>query len=243
MKIVKVGAIDSTNSYLRELMKQSSVKDATVVVAEKQNKGKGQGDNQWSSEEGKNLTFSVLIKFEDLKVVHQFMLNYSISIAIYNVLRYYIPEKLSVKWPNDILSAGKKICGVLSECVLKSSNVSYAIVGIGLNVNQENFSEDLSNATSLKRILNRTIDRDELLEKLLLEIQYQIIGVRKHEFKKIKSQYESILYRNGVPSMFKNADDQEFLGRIIGTSLMGNLVVELEDESLKEFGLKEIKFI
>ncbi len=242
MKIVKLNAIDSTNAYLRNLIKKSNVKDATVIVADEQKKGKGQGDNKWFSEKGKNLTFSVLIRFGNLNVAHQYILNYSISIAIYNVLRYYIPYKLSVKWPNDILSEGKKICGVLTECMLKSSNVNYAIVGIGLNVNQEKFTEDLPQATSLKLIMEETIDRDELLEKILMEIQYQIIAVKKQEYKKIKNKYEAILYKKGVPSMFKTPDNKEFLGKIAGTSLMGNLIVELEDESLKEFGQKEIKF-
>lgn len=242
MKIVKLNAIDSTNAYLRDLIKQSDVKNATVVVAEEQLNGKGQGDNKWSSEKGKNLTFSVLIRFDTLNIAHQYLLNYSISIAIYNVLRYYIPHKLNVKWPNDILSAGKKICGVLTECVVKSSYVSYAIVGIGLNVNQEEFPEYLSNATSLKLILNKNIDRDELLEKILMEIQYQLIAIRKQEFKAIRNQYEAILYKKDVPSMFKTAENKEFLGKIVGTSLMGNLIIELEDETHKEFGLKEIKF-
>lgn len=243
MKIVKLNAIDSTNAYLRDLIKQTEVENATVVVADEQLNGKGQGDNKWTSKKGKNLTFSLLIRFDNLNVAHEHMLNYSISLAIYNVLRYYIPDKLSVKWPNDILSAGKKICGVLTECVLKSANVNYAIVGIGINVNQKAFPDHLPNATSLKLILNRTIDRDELLEKILMEIQYQIIAVRKQEYKKIKTQYEAILYKKGVPSMFKSKDHKEFLGIIMGTSLMGNLIVQLEDESLKEFGLKEINFI
>ncbi|RPD99538.1 biotin--[acetyl-CoA-carboxylase] ligase [Aureibaculum marinum] len=243
MKIVKLNAIDSTNIYLRNLIKKSDVKDATVVVANEQLNGRGQGDNIWISEKGKNLTFSVLIRFDNLNVAHQHILNYSISIAIYNVLRYYIPDKLSVKWPNDILSAGKKICGVLSECVIKSSLVNYAIVGIGLNVNQVKFSKGLTQATSLRLILNKEIDKDELLEKILMEIQYQLISVRKQEYKKIKNQYEKILYKKGVPSMFiTTSDEQKFLGKIVGTSLMGNLIVELEDETLKEFGIREIKF-
>ncbi|MET2985470.1 biotin--[acetyl-CoA-carboxylase] ligase [Aureibaculum conchae] len=242
MKIVKLSAIDSTNSYLRDLIKKTDIENATVVIADEQLKGKGQGDNKWTSEKGKNLTFSVLIKFGNLNVAHEHMLNYCISIAIYNVLRYYIPDRLFVKWPNDILSAGKKICGILIECVLKNSNVNYAIVGVGLNINQVKFEKHLTQATSLKKILNRIIDKDELLEKILLEIQYQIIAVRKQEFKKIKQQYEAILYKKGIPSMFKSADKKEFLGKIVGTSMAGNLVVELEDESLKEFGLKEIKF-
>lgn len=243
MKIVKLNAIDSTNAYLRDLIKRTEVEDATVVVAHEQLKGKGQGENIWTSERGKNLTFSVLIRFDNLSVTNQHYLNYSISLALYSVLRYYIPNKLSVKWPNDILSAGKKICGVLSECVIKSHNVNYAIVGIGLNVNQQVFPDNLTNVTSLRLLLNKDIDKDELLEKILWEIQFQIIAIKKQEFNKIKQQYEAVLFKKGVPSMFKTPKGNEFLGKIIGTSKSGNLIIQLEDESFKEFGQKAIKFV
>ena len=132
MKIVKLNAIDSTNTYLKDLIKLTTVENWTVIVTDNQVKGKGQFDNKWISDKGKNLTFSILVKFESLKIKQQFYLNYSVSIALYNVLRYYIPEKLTVKWPNDILSANHKICGILIESSINNSNVNHAIIGIGL---------------------------------------------------------------------------------------------------------------
>ena len=154
MKIVKLNAIDSTNSYLKNLAVQSTVENWTVIVANHQTKGKGQVDNNWISDKDKNLTFSILVEFENLKTINQFYLNYSISIALYNVLKYYIPEKLSVKWPNDILSANHKICGILIESTIKNSMVKNVIIGIGLNVNQENFPIHITNASSLKVIFS-----------------------------------------------------------------------------------------
>ncbi len=242
MKLVKLNAIDSTNSYLKNLVKQETVENWTIIVAEHQTNGKGQFDNIWVSDSGKNLTFSILVKFKTLKIKQQFYLNYSISIALYNVLKYYIPEKLTVKWPNDILSANHKICGILIESSINNSNVNHAIIGIGLNVNQVKFPSDILNVTSLKQILDKNIDKDELLDKIILEIQYQLVLIQQQKFEKIKTQYENLLYKKGVPSMFIDNHHHSFLGKIVGVTTEGKLRVELDDESLREYDLKEIKF-
>lgn len=242
MKILKLDAIDSTNSYLKDLIKENDVKNWTVVVAKYQKNGKGQLDNSWFSDRGKNLTFSILVKLDHLKVNHQYYLNYSISIALYNVLKYYIPKKLSVKWPNDILSANHKVSGILIENSIKNDTVKYVIIGIGLNVNQVHFPKDVTNATSLKNVLKKTIDKDELLDKILLEIQYQFVLIKQKKFLEIKQMYEDVLYKKAIPSMFIDSDNNTFLGKIIGVGNEGKLQVELENESIREFAFKEIKF-
>jgi len=242
MKILKLDAIDSTNSYLKELIKEKCIKNWTVITAEYQTNGKGQLNNTWFSEKGKNLTFSMLVEFDDLKVRHQYYLNYSISLALYNVLKYYIPLKLSVKWPNDILSANHKISGILIENSIKNDFIKYAVIGIGLNVNQDHFPSDILGATSLKKILKKTIDKDELLDKILFEIRYQVHLIKQKKFKEIKQMYEDVLYRKEIPSMFIDENENTFLGKIIGVGDNGKLQIELENESVKEFALKKIKF-
>jgi BirA family biotin operon repressor/biotin-[acetyl-CoA-carboxylase] ligase len=242
MKILKLDAIDSTNSYLKDLIKENDVSNWTVVVAEYQKNGKGQLDNSWFSDRGKNLTFSIIVKMDHLKVKHQHYLNYSISIALYNVLKYYIPKKLSIKWPNDILSANDKVSGILIENSIKNDAVKYAIIGIGLNVNQVHFPKDITNATSLKNILMKTLDKDELLDKILLEIQYQFVLIKQKKFLEIKQMYEDVLYKKAIPSMFIDSHNNTFLGKIIGVGKEGKLQVELENESIREFDFKEIKF-
>ena len=177
-----------------------------------------------------------------MDVEKQFYLNYAISIALYNVLKYYIPEKLAVKWPNDILSANQKLGGILIECIVKNSSIDFAIVGIGLNVNQQVFPSTLTLATSLKNLLNRTINKEELLDKILLEMQYQMLLIQKQKFGEIKYLYEDILYKKGIPSMFVDGNKNTFLGKIVGISSEGKLTIELENESLRDFDLKEIKF-
>jgi len=242
MKIIKLNATGSTNSYLKDLVRQTNIENGTVVVADFQTNGRGQNDNKWISDKGKNLIFSVLVRFESLKIEDQFYLNYVVSIAIHTVLKKYISEKLTVKWPNDIMSGNQKICGILIESTINKSNVKNAIIGVGLNVNQDVFPDEAAKATSLKKILNTFIDKDKLFDEILIEIQYQLISIKKQEFKKIKSDYEVILYKMGIPSMFIDANSCQFLGKITGTSLTGNIKIELENETVKEFGIKEVRF-
>jgi len=242
MNIVKLNAIGSTNSYLKNLIKETTVENWTVVIAEHQTNGKGQFDNKWVADKGKNLTFSILVKFKKLKAKHQFYLNYSVSIALYNVLKYYIPEKLTVKWPNDILSANHKICGILIENTINNSNVNHAIIGIGLNVNQKKFPSHILNVTSIKNKLDKNIDKNELFDKILLEIRYQLHLLEQQKFNEIKLRYEDVLYKKGIPSMFiDTTTNNTFLGKIIGVTNQGKLQIELDDESLREYALKEIK--
>ena len=220
---------------------EEKLDDYTVVMTKFQTQGRGQLGTVWHSQEGKNLMFSVFKRIPFVPSEHAFYLSIVTALAIVKTLKGFNIPKLKVKWPNDILSANKKICGILIKCVLKNTHVNHAIIGVGLNVNQTEFPSEFS-ATSIKNIIGHDVDRDELLQKILLEIQYQFILINHQRFDEIKQQYESILYRKGTPSMFVDVENTKFLGKITGISLRGKLQVELDDESVKEFDLKEIRF-
>ena len=149
MQIIKLNAIDSTNQYLHDLIGKISLEDFAVVTARYQTKGRGQRATTWQSEKDKNLIISVLKKEIDLNPQRQFLLNIVVSLALFKTLETLQIPKLSIKWPNDILSHDKKIAGILIELILKKNTIDKAIIGIGLNVNQTNFKE-LSSASSLR---------------------------------------------------------------------------------------------
>ncbi len=242
MKIVKLNAINSTNTFLKDLVKNSNVENWTIVVTEDQTAGKGQLQNKWHAASGKNLTFSVLCELMNFKVQYAFYLNCIVSLAIFNVLQRYIPIKLKIKWPNDILSHAKKICGILIENTVSNDHIIRSIIGIGLNVNQIDF-EGLPNATSLKLISNKEFDRDELLEELANEIKKLALLIENHSFEKIKTTYESHLFRMNIPAMYQNTQEHQFMGKILGIDTQGRLIVESENESVNSYDLKEIRFI
>ena len=115
MHIIKLNAIDSTNSYLKELTSKQTVENFTVVMAENQTNGRGQRGANWEVETGKNLTFSVLIKDVLLNFEEVFNLYVVVAVSLFQTfIKLKIPD-LSIKWANDILSDKKKICGILIE--------------------------------------------------------------------------------------------------------------------------------
>ena len=243
MKIIKLSAIDSTNSFLKDLVKNSSVQNYTIVVTKTQTKGRGQQENTWSSEPFKNLTFSTFIEFENLKILQKKYLNFAISLAIYDVLFKENLTKLTIKWPNDILSVNKKICGILIENTFIGDKVKNSIIGVGLNVNQEFFPKYLTNATSLKLETSLEYNLDMLLKEIQKEIQKKIKLLESGQFNFLEKKYFEVLYKKNIPTMFKNNRDEIFMGMISGISNDGKLQILLEDDSIKEFGIKEVSFL
>ena len=104
MKIIKINATNSTNSFLKELAQNSSLDEITVVVTNNQTSGRGQMNNSWLSEPYKNLTFSLFTPLKKIKIEHQAYLNFAVSLAIYDTLLEYNVPNLYIKWPNDIMS-------------------------------------------------------------------------------------------------------------------------------------------
>lgn len=242
MKIIKLNAIDSTNTFLKNMVSKVVVDDFTVVVAKIQTKGRGQMNSEWVVEEGKNLTFSVFSRFIDLKVENHKYLNFCVSLSVFQALEALGLPNLSVKWPNDILSGNKKLGGILIENTLKGSNIVSSVIGIGINVNQNSFPNNLPNASSVKKILGREFDLDVLLENILKNLKGYFNLLERKEYNLLEEAYLKVLYKKNVPTMFKNSQNILFMGKIIGVSKSGNLQIELENETIQEFGLKEVSF-
>lgn len=242
MHLIKLNATDSTNSYLRSLSTKESIEDFTTVLAEKQLNGKGQMGAIWSSQASKNLTFSVFIDISEFKLEHPFYISITTSLAIFKALQFFLNSRLSVKWPNDILSEDKKVCGVLIENVIKQSQIKGTIIGIGLNVNQSEF-KNLPNATSLKMISGKIYDLDEVLNEIIKNLKAYFKVLKAGKYKTLKAEYERHLFRKNKPSTFKDAEGYVFPGFIKGISESGNLKVLLEDDVIREFDLKEITLL
>jgi len=242
MHIIKLNAIDSTNSYLKNMVEINNLENYTVVTAERQNAGRGQLGTVWESEYGKNLTFSMLVRIKGFKIEDQFYLSMAISLGVLNALKPNVNNLLYVKWPNDILAEKDKLCGILIENVLSGSNIKHSIIGVGLNVNQDQFSDNLENVTSLKQLAGINFDKDNLLLKIISSIQFYIGFVEKKNFDSLKKLYLESLYKFQTPMMFEDDKGVVFLGKIIDVSEEGRLVVELENETTRKFSLKEIKF-
>ena len=243
MKIIKLSAIDSTNSFLKELVASSAVENFTVVATDSQSKGRGQQGSSWVSESFKNLIFSVFVTFKDFSIIDKKYLNFAVSLAVFDALKEENIPAVSIKWPNDILSGNKKICGVLIENSLKGSEISSAIIGIGLNVNQTSFPLSLNKASSLKLLTARDFQLAPLLECIVLKLKAKVALLNAKEFQTLEVDYLNVLHKKNIPTMFKNSQDALFMGIICGISQEGKLQIALEDESIQEFGIKEVSFL
>ena len=128
------------------------------------------------------------------------------------------------------------------ENSIQKNCIQNSIIGIGVNVNQEIFSETIKNVTSLKNLLQKDIDLDNLLDEICLELksQLQLLSEKKYQF--LEDSYVKVLFQIDKPMMFKDTENQLFLGIIRGISETGNIIIELENDNLKEFGVKEISF-
>lgn len=242
MRIIKLNATDSTNSYLRRLSISESVMDYTSVIAKKQTHGRGQMGTKWSSESSKNLTFSVYKDISKYQLESPFYVSIVTSLAILKSLQFFSINKLSIKWPNDILSENKKICGILIENVIKQNKFNESFIGIGLNVNQSEFHE-LPNASSLKIISGRFYDLDEVAHVIIKNLKHYFLLLKREHFDILKAEYESYLFRKNKPSTFLDAEGLVFSGFIKNVSETGNLQVLLEDDIVKEFEFKSITLL
>lgn len=242
MNIIKLNATDSTNLYLKNLVLSGTPDDLTVVVADLQTKGRGQMGENWNSEYGKNLTFSVLKEIKNFNIKDQFQLNICVSLAIFDALNALKIPDLKIKWPNDILSGTSKICGILIENIIKGTEIRVSIIGVGLNVNQTDFP-NLFNASSLKLLLEKMFILDDVLERLLLNIKDRLGQLESDGIISMTKSYQKVLFRKDQPSVFRNKDGKLFNGIITGVSKIGKLQVLTETNGLKEFDLKQIKLL
>ena len=242
MHIIKLPAIDSTNSYLKDMTTKQSVENFTVVVAENQTNGRGQRGANWEVESGKNLTFSVLIKDVLLNFEEVFNLNVIVAVSLFQTFSNLKIPNLSIKWANDILADKKKICGILIENQFKSNSEIFSVIGIGINVNQENFA-NLPQASSLKKISGQDWNKDEVLLSFLNQFQNNINMYKNEGAKYFWEVYHKNLFKKNMPMAFENSENTKFMGIIKQVLPNGLLQIELEDDSLQLFDIKEIKML
>lgn len=215
--------------------------EGTVIITDNQTAGRGQRGNTWEASRGENLTFSLILKPNFLRASDQFQLNVAVSMGVFDFLSEFIDENLKVKWSNDIYYGDKKMGGILIENSLQGYQIGHSIIGIGLNINQTEFSNE--RATSLKNITQNPLkyDLSELLKKLLENIEINYLKIKNNDYNLLKIRYLCNLFRFEGYHYFKK-NGQQFLGRIIGIDETGKLGIET-DGNVIYFDFKEVEFV
>lgn len=234
--------VDSTNNFLKDLLSNSKpVPEGTVIMAEHQYAGRGQQQSKWLSQPGKNLTFSILFKPAFINAVNQFDLTRAISLGVYDTLRTLLGDGLKIKWPNDIYYGDKKLGGMLIENMVQGERINNSVVGIGLNINQDDFPEGAGNATSVKQILQKDYDLRLLLSEICSQIEGYYLHLKAGRVNFIRSGYLSRLYWLNEQRQFKAAG-KIFTGAIEGVADNGLLMIRSEGNTAA-YNLKEIEFL
>lgn len=242
MNIIKLNATASTNNYLKNLARKSVLQDQTAVITIHQTEGRGQRENSWYSKPEESLTFSLFKRFDSLNLREQFKINMAVSIQIKKVLTSLEIPQVSIKWPNDIMSANKKIGGILIENTLKQQYIKHTVVGIGLNVNNEELPE-LPQGSSMRLQSGKCFLITGVFHSMVAYCFEELNKIESIPFSSYKNLYESILFRKDSISQFENSSGERFNAKIKGISEMGELILEHEKGFLKQIQIKELKMI
>lgn len=231
----------STNLFAKNLISKTKPIDGSVIITDMQTRGKGQGQNQWLTEHHKNLTFSIIYDTSFLEAKDQFFLSAAIAVGIRNAIFDVTREDgIAIKWPNDIILKHKKLGGILIENSVFGNHLKHSIIGIGINVNQQQF-EDLPLATSLFNQGFSDISPEGLLAIICSRIEHQFLQLKAGKFNSILKDYNQHLFqRNSVVAFLK--DGLEIKGKIVEVTASGELVVKVNDQ-LEQFNFGEIKWL
>lgn len=236
--------VNSTNSYAIEMLKNVNPVEGTVVHTAEQTNGRGQRGSVWKTEKTSNLTASLIVRptFLDLKNQHYL---YQISaLACYDALAELLDSSqfdIKIKWPNDILVNKQKIAGILIENNVTNTQLSWSVVGVGINVNQTIFDETF-NASSLKVLLDKDIEVDHILKLFCKYFEKHYLELKSDKLSRIKENYLKHFFR------LNNWMDFEIDGNVKtmfvqGLSDEGLLWLKNKNDQSSFFDVKDVKWI
>ncbi|HRZ42404.1 MAG TPA: biotin--[acetyl-CoA-carboxylase] ligase [Bacteroidales bacterium] len=234
----------STNTLADDLIRDRSFliqKHGLYITTDFQTAGRGHGRNSWHSNRSCNLLMSLIINKPDIAPDLQFHLSRMVALALQQCVSIVLPKPhiVEIKWPNDLLVNHKKIAGILIENKIAGSRILQSIIGIGLNINEDQFPSSLTNATSFLMETGKAHAPDEI-RWLLHECLQRSANDLITGFDKIHQLYDEHLYMKGVESRF-TGQFGPISGTITGTTTEGLLVIKTSSEELK-FGYKEVVY-
>ena len=240
-KLIFLPGLTSTNGYASQLLRNRTLPEGTVIYTNYQTAGKGYFGNKWESEDGKNLLISIILYPSFIKPEDQFFISMTVSLGICDFLGEFI-DRCVIKWPNDIYVNNDKIAGILIDSALSGETIEYTVVGIGLNINQEKFSNSVPNPTSLNILTGKNYNITDCLNKILICLDKRYKQLISGKTLSLKKEYISKLYRHNEWSQFMDINGS-FKGRIDTVNDDGRIVIERSDSKFSNYVFKEVEFI
>lgn len=192
--IERINEVDSTNSELKRRVSDSDVEVCSALIAERQTAGKGRRGRTWINTYDA-LMMSISIPVLNIGSDKLPMINHAASLAVFNSISqlygFYDSDNTGIKWPNDVLLDGRKVCGILSEISINTCEIPHAIIGIGINVNAESFPKEmLQPVTSVKHFIGRSTDKYDLGECVIKEVLKMVSMLANDESKALIDEYK-----------------------------------------------------
>ncbi len=237
---IELLTVISTNIYAMEQVHARLATPGTAYFAHEQQKGKGQRNKLWQSEPGQNLILSVVIRPPQTDPGINFPLSVATALACYDFFKGYAGDETAIKWPNDLYWRDRKAGGILIENVVRGGIWEFAILGMGININQTSFDSSIPNPVSLKQITGKDFSAARLARELCSHIEKRLMQLEREGFPVLLSNYNEALYGREIIRKFKLSGDI-FEGKIKSVSAEGELIMLQEIERRYRFG--EIEWI
>lgn len=233
--------MESTNTYARKLP-SDEIAHGMLCITDNQTKGRGQYNRKWKSHPGKNLVFSLILLPQKTEGFH--VLTLSAALSLVEQLNSILgPEKSAhIKWPNDVMIDDRKVAGILTETVFTGNKMERLVIGIGLNVNQDTFAEELSgSATSLSMEKGGKVNRERLLSDILNRFEYKYRLWQQSKTKLLKIINKNILGYGKWVTLQINDKIQEEPYKMLGINETGELLVLNRDGGIETFAYEQIR--
>lgn len=247
---VELQSVGSTNNYALDRIHAGLAQHGEAIFAHEQQAGKGQRGRAWASEKGSNIALSIVANPRPFRAEQQFQLSAAVAIAVHDFFSRYAGDETKIKWPNDLYWQDRKAGGILIESVIgnratetggsDSTAWKWAVIGVGININQTVFPAALTNPVSLKQITGKTFDALLLAKELCACIDQRFYQLCHHGFPAIFEQYQSRLYKKDQRVKLKK-ENRIFEVIIKSVTASGRLVVQHGTE--EEFDLGEVEWL
>lgn len=217
--------IDSTNTKAKQLAEEG-YPAGTLVIAEQQDAGRGRRGRSWESPRGSGIFMTLMLK-PDIQPDNASMLTLVAALAVAAAIRKCTKRPAGIKWPNDIVMNGKKVCGILTEMSAQIDYVNHVVIGIGINVHNESFPEEMAHmATSLYLETGEHYNRAALIEEVWEQFErYYEIFLQTEDLSGLVKEYEAHLVN--MHQIVKVLDSKEpFEGKAMGITARGELMVD-----------------
>ncbi len=239
--------VESTNTCLSNLLSQQRLPEGAVIMADEQTSGRGLANERWLSEAGKNLLMSVVFYPSFLSTQNLFMLSKAFSLGVYDCVKDLLTNSsenkfVKIKWPNDIYVGDKKLCGMLIENSIRNPNVNHTVLGIGLNVNEEDFPVALQNPVSLKMILGKELEMIACFTALCNALESRYLQLKAGHADQINEEYVSALFRFGEFHEYES-NHGRFKAKLTAVADDGKIFLKRETGLIEKYDFKEVKFI